>query len=367
MGIQDFAGKAYDKAKQIVTGNSAEANNLNSLTKEFKSALSKNSTLFGDAIKGDDWYKIYGYQFVVEIVKDPPKPTNTGIGLLDDVVDAAKSSLPQSDLRYFTLPIPPSSYNVAPVMASKATPTMGGVTEEVSEVKMWSISLEGTTGMAIVRQSGDEIDRQKMCRTFRDVITTTGALSGFLSQYNDLIAKAGGLADRVLTAGQNLFDDDMSAADKVASVTGSVNGAMSDMVAPANPITGSAVSDISNGFLEASELKRFLCMYHSLKGISPQKYNLYFVDQKSDQVWRVSIRNIAFSKNSQNPNLIRYQIAMTGWDSKPVSSLITTKGRKAVDRFGPGGDLKQVSVMGSAKNLDLLDGWAVRLRKGISR
>lgn len=276
------------------------------------------------AINGENWYKVYGYQFHIEDKKSDGKANSK---------------------YYFTLPIPPQSISVTPVIPAKATPTMGGVVEEHSPVTFWQINLMGTTGVAISRRPGDEQNRQYMAGQFREILSTTGLLAGKFNQLNKAINKIGGIVDNTISTIQNIQDGKNPLNQVTAGVKGVV-GAVNNSLLPQIPYAASAVSRDTNGFTEAQELQLFFYVYQQLKSQDPQRYDLYFTIYKTNQRWRTIVRNFSLQQSANEPMSYKYQISLQGWDCKSADKESDLS--KAFDRFGPEGDLKTVNTMGIA-------------------
>lgn len=285
------------------------------------------------SVQGQDWYKVFGYQFVIE-QRNPPSPEkkNSASGLLASATSSLASAgfnLPAVNTavikRYnYTLPIPPQAFIVKPIMANRITPTIGGVVEEVSPVTFWMITMSGTTGTAIGRQGNTNDDFKQIASKFRQNISTTGLLSGIAQQANSILNKTGNFIDQVTTGG-------------IGNVVGAVNNALT----PNLPYSGSGVDPESNGFVEMQNLEKFLYIYQKLKFNHPSEYDLYFVCHKTRQKWKVAVKDFSVQQNAQNPHLYRYQIQLQGWD---VSNSAFSGERIEFDRFGQNGDLKEVNT-----------------------
>lgn len=270
------------------------------------------------SIKGDDWYKLYGHQFEVVI-----KSQQQGIGPLTQAGVG-----PNDDTKYFTLPIPPQSIVISPVFPNQTTPTAGGVVEEVSSVVFWRINMSGTMGIAVGRSDDDINKKQRMAEVFRTRVSTTGLLSGISAELNQTINKASNIIGSLSDIANN----------PLAAVVGAVNNTL----LPPNPYTASAVPQNSNGFTEIHELQKFFYHYHTLKSADPDKYELYFTQLKTNQRWRVVVKNYTIKQSAPNSHLYRYDMALVGWDCKDSGSV----NRTAVNRFGPDGDLAEVNTLG---------------------
>jgi hypothetical protein len=132
-------------------------------------------------------------------------------------------------------------------------------------------------------------------------------------------------------------------------VINGVSGAIQNAMLPVTPITGSAVSKMSNGFSEIQELHRFLLLYSRLKGAFPQKYSLRFRNFKTQQDWQCSLQDFSIQQNATNPHLYRYNIQLKCWDVKNTDA--KAPGASGADRFQAGGDLASVNTLSFAQAL----------------
>lgn len=369
----DNTSKAFKEVMGLFGGKTA-GNSLESLLGQDSGLLNKDDLKNLWSCNAQDWYEVFGYQFIVKQKINPPPKEKSGDSLttgiakfVKKVVDYfsdADSASDQQSFYYFTLPIPPTSKIINAVFPSKATATFGGVAEEVSPVKFWNIALEGTTGTGIGRDESDEIQRKRMSTKFRKVITTTGLMDGFYAQARLISNKTVGLLDRAVDV------VDVTKSDYEAATSGSLRafarsaadaahhlkGAINDTLTPPLPYASSGVDNVRNGFKEAQELQRFYYIYHMLRGKYPKKYELYYADIKTDQVWRVTIEHFSLKQNAQNPNLWKYSIKLKGWDVRSYKDFtaLSEEDYEAYDRFGPRGDLREVNAVDSRKLPELL-------------
>jgi len=352
-------------------------------------------------IDGENWHEVFGYRFSVAFVKNgdvneslssTPKEKGTlskitdvtdalGLGGVSDLIESSVSAFqfgsifPSNsdltfteenlDFRHFTLPIPPQSMVVKPIIPSRITPTFGGVVEEVSKVKLWTISMSGTTGTGVSQTAGGfndlldtttealkaatgigndtSINRNSMAKRFREVIETTGLVSG-----KQGILKTAFETDLALSAATNTLNA-LSAGDvsqAKSSVEDALIGAKNLDYLPKTPFSSSSVSGASNGFVEIQELQKFFYSYHALKDRHPNSYALLFTNSKTDQSWRCSVKDFVIQQSAENPFLYRYQINLQCWDVRSSKEVFTdTALSQPFDRFGPGGDLFGVDMV----------------------
>lgn len=253
------------------------------------------------------------------------------IGLQDELDEAIASSISANETpvrwRHFTLPIPPSQMVTKPIIASKVTPTLGGVVEETSQVKMWLLSMGGTTGTSPSRFLEDRIKREKIATRFRDVIETTGLFNSASAQFQQFVGERG-----------STFSTRIEKPPK-----GAVN---TDNVPPVFFNT-SGIDGSSNGFTESQELQKFFFMYNALKSRYPKNYALIFSNLKTDQSWRCVVRDFQLQQNAENPMLYKYNINLECWNVRSAKRLLSGAGIDNVDRFGPGGDLAGTNTLTS--------------------
>jgi len=314
MGLVDDYKKGAQDALDSLTGQTKP------LHKVYKEVIGSEVW----SITGSDWDKVYGYRF---------------------------SIIAKKSVWYFTLPIPPQNLVIKPLMASKVTPTMGGIVEETTGIQMWSIQMSGTTGISATRAEKDwlgtetpaaNVQRKDVAKKFRDNISTTGLLAGIAANLNRTIAKVGGVADVIVdaagSAAESLGSGDFKSV--AADIAAGFVGAAVTALLPPLPYSGSAVNENSNGFTEAQELQKFFYMYSKLKGLAPKEYILRFTCFKTNQDWQVAVKDFSLQISSQNPNLYKYSIVLQGWDIKAPGDK-----RKAFDRFSRSGDLHSVNTI----------------------
>lgn len=325
MGFGDILGQAVDaladggKSFLASAGFGGVTANGNIYTEAFLKGAIPSEVPW--EISGQDWYKVFPYQFVVTT----------------PAAESSKDAKTASDQRFFyTLPLPPQSMVVKMVPASRATPTVGGVVEETSDNVFWVIQMTGTTGTAVSRK--DITDRQAMAGKFRKKLETTGLLSGIAANLNTIVGKVGNTADQVLNAASAFNKGDYS------SIAGSVIGAVNNAILPQLPYSGSAVDAVTNGFTEMQEFNRFLYTFSRLKGSNPKSYNLEFWDHKEQKRYRIILQDFTIQRSAQNPNLYRYSVQLGAWNVRPLSS---SERAKDYDRFAPGGDLASVNTVGA--------------------
>jgi len=333
---------------------SSISDSFSSLTGIFAGAGGNQATPEKFKIVGQDWYKVFGYQFVISHSEEPEVEQTQG-GFLDGISNAFNQLTSLFDggaadsdplTKYYTLPIPPQSIVIKPIIASQATPTLGGVVEETSENVLWMISMQGTTGIAVSRDlNGQSVDRKTVAKQFRDTISTTGLLAGVAGQLNQTIAQIGGVADAAIDSFQSFASGD------IAGGIGNAVNAANTAVLPPLPYAGSAVSEKSNGFTEIQELVKFFDKYNELKHANPKQYSLLFRMYKTNQEWNCIVQDFSIQKSAQSPHLWRYNLVLKCWALRVVGANLPGSGE--FDRFGSNGDLKSVNTVGLGA-LDML-------------
>jgi len=300
-------------------------------------------------IDGESWSKVFSHQFIIEETSD--RPASDFIG----------TPLSKVTSYYFTLPIPPQSISIEPILPGSVTPTIGGVVEEISAVSLWRISLSGTMGISPSRDTDDMFDRKKIASVFRTRIATTGLLAGLSASVQATLSKASGIVN---AASQAASAVDGFSLDSAGAIAGGVTGALNNALLPPIPFSSSAVDGDSNGFTETQELQKFFYLYSYLKAKNPKKYNLFFVNYKTNQQWQVQVKKYPIRQSAANPNLYRYDIQMIGWNCEEPDDTFADP----VDRFGPKGDLASVNTVGLAAigKLKSMSGGITKKSKGQS-
>jgi hypothetical protein len=238
----------------------------------------------------------------------------------------------------FSLPIPPESVTIAPIVASAVTPTLGGVVEETSANVFWQISLQGSMGLSTSRQTS--LAPASGADAFRKTVSSAGFISGAVQ----------GLANTIQTW-----------ADTIDTVT---NGNALDAL---NAVAGnklwfrrSAVMQNRNGFYEILLFHKFLQMYSLAKEKEPQLWSLYFRHHKNNQQWRVVVTDFRVQNSKDSPMGHKYAIAFKGWDLRSPDAL----DRGAVDRFGKDGDLYVANTLTLTGVLTKARGLVNTIRRG---
>lgn len=341
-----------DVGKLVSAGIDAFKNNGNGVpASPYSEIFTQNSDdLFGDnstskafyLVDAKDWYQTYPYRF---IVKSKTK----------DYI--------------YSLPIPPQSLSVSPVIPSQATATLGGVVEESSPVVFWNVSMQGTFGQAISKQ--DPTRPAGRSDEFRRVFTSGGLLGSALSNLANTagnVLKAATLNVNpleLLGSTQLPYSQSFVNADTPAS-----KGSIGDAIQSIKNIAGgdSGTRDASqlvttggNGFTEVHAFQNFLLAYQKLAGQRPSEFSLYFQSIKDNCQWRCIIASPpSFSKNAQRPFMYDYSISLKCWGLTEVDAK-----EPPIDRFGPGGDLSDVTSATATGAFTKMSNLAATLKKGL--
>lgn len=262
-----------------------------------------------------NFWQIYPYQFVIMVEGEDPSSIREYI---------------------YTLPIPPESLQTKMVMASEATPTLGGVVEETSQNKLWMVSLSGTTGMAVGRgdESGVSEDTAKAATKFRNIIGTTGLLAGLSAAVNEIGGQVAGIA-----SGISQF-----ASSPGAGIANTIQAAL----LPNLPYASSAVSKKSNGYSEIARMQRFFYMYSVYHEGAPNKVRLEFRNVKDNQRFRCVIKDFQVTKGVQEPYLYRYRITAKCWQPRDLKG-VDEESIAEINRFDPAtGDMPSVNTLTAA-------------------
>lgn len=377
--VIDSAKEKFSNATENLTGRNKKGDSNsgsapNSAADSYMNFISKEG--IGPKLwytEGADWYKVFGYRFSIAYVEGNNTDIETALSQYKEA-ESAKSKgsggpfSPENlfsksasegkknkdnvvNFLHFTLPIPPQSLVVKPVIPSRVTATLGGVVEESSQVKFWITNMSGTTGTSVSRLEKDVISRNTMANKFREALETTGLFAGVVAQGNDIINKIGNIADGIL---ENGFTP--------SGLTGVIN----DALTPSLPYSKSAVDNKTNGFVEAQELQKFFYIYSALKARYPKKYALMFTNFKTDQSFRCVVKDFQLLQSADSPYLFKYNISLQCWGVRASRGLFAgTDGVMPTDRFGPGGDLSPVNTITSDQTLDILAGNGNSLLRGL--
>jgi hypothetical protein len=343
MGLLDQAVDTLKSAAQALTGVSTQqSKSIYEEANDLK-VIENGTGGYPWDIDGNDWHKVFAYQFVVSEGAQQVSP-QAAIASGADIINFENGLTDEGGEFLYTLPIPPQSLNTRMIPASQVTPTFGGVVEETGSNVFWLITMSGTTGIAVSRTSNGQtgyISRDQMAQQFRDKIATTGLLSGPLAGLGSALSKIGGIADTAIGAANAFSSGDISGG------IGGVVGAINEALLPPLPYGGSAVNQKTNGYTEIQELHRFLYTYSRLKASNADRFRLKFRNYKTGQEWDCVLQDFQIQQSAQNPMLYRYTISLKCWNLRPVNK--AEKDAAVYDRFGPHGDLKAVNTVGLAQ------------------
>lgn len=323
----DIAGsldKATSAVNSLTSASGSNSNNPQSSQALISQQTDTEDTSLKERLKGsfgDRWFRIYPYQFIVE--------------------DSASKN------KYiYTLPIPPSSMTLQPVMASRVTPTLSGMVEQTSAIRLWRIQFQGTTGISIGRgvTGSSPEDRSLPSAQFRSVISTTGMLTGLFDAAGSALRKLGNIADSLSA---------FSSVNSVGGAMGALANSAQAMLMPNLPYASSAVPRDVNGFTEIHHLHWFIYQYTRLKETNPDNWSMYFIDWKSLTKWRIIINGFSISRNADKPFLYNYSMSLEAWDMAHPGDQASGNGNE-VNRFE--GDLKTVNTLSITQTLNKTKG-----------
>ena len=357
MNLKAMIKAAADRIKPSPTLEGKEKYFISDFFYDVERYAQNNSNLSGARslyrVSADDWYKTFPYRFVI-------KWNNNG---------------KTQRILYYSLPIPPESLSYQMVSASQLTPTLGGVVEETSQNLFWQISLAGTTGIAISRAYQNPKDNPEFSYDYANnpyaaepLFSSQKTIEGLdepaSQEANFRKILKGGIFANTLNKLSNIkdavsgaIDDPQSGMYGLLEGLASTNQRFNKSAVPTSitesrteitDIGGiSAFQDVAskanastNGYVEIHILHNFLNAYSKLKEIYPEDVSLYFESQKDNMQWQVIVKGFGFQKSAAQPYLYKYNISLQGFDLKETGEFGK---RKVVDRFGPNGDLGNVS------------------------
>jgi hypothetical protein len=306
---------------------------------EIKGILSEPKSFdskFFHKFRPSDWFKVYPYMFQIRDITKPFSPEGQDNGMVSS----------------FYLPIPPQSMTIQQLSTATAHATIGGVVEEVSAPVFWTITLVGTTGMAM---NGEDHPSASGRKTLSEV---TGQASAIESLIGGLAKKAINAVTDVLVPEKELpFGMNGSAVstpkpDYVEKIDSNPSASTASgfaarllKAATGGLMAGSAekASPYSNGFAWDLTLRNFFLIYQRERS-KDTNLGLFFIDQKTNAAYQCVPRSVQFQKSANNPMVSSYTIILQCWNLTGADQIIKPK---EVERFGPNGDLKEVNTVSS--------------------
>lgn len=287
--IKQFGGKAKDQLnnlkasftgeqKKSVPGEDGEMDALEIALHNMQARSQSFISLMDDSIRiqnftknvmYSDWKDRFPYKFT--IIKTNPQSKSGYFGVAT-----------------FRLLINPQDVTINTPFAIKTTVTSGGILEEHNGTPLKMITINGTTGLNIVRPSSD-ISKSKQ-GVMGDLFGgTISAAKSFVSS---------------LRSSKNEF---MSAFNKTGSKT-------------VNEVTSVQMNSKATGYYQYHMLRIFLETYAKIKA-SPNgnAYRLVFEMHKDKQFYLVTPNNFTTKKSVSSPLEYQYTIAMTAWGSIPMN------------------------------------------------
>jgi hypothetical protein len=321
-------------------------------------------------INPSNWYKYFPYKFEIHSIGG----TVTTASVFSFNVSTGKSGMETTKevgdtlQAEFHLPIPPQQISIQHIPATEATPTMGGIVEEVSYPTLFTITISGSTGMSVGSEGFGGSPANKW-------IGEKPAKSVYQRETYEELTGIANVAGRVANAALNTLDRVASLVTPEVTVPFSRYGSgvytpdsgmeQEDDTAidfwnpptPANSSWGSRLlKSITSGFMEEGKkpslycngfaidhaMRQFFLMYQKNRAQDTWKAEtaLFFVDTKSNTRYRITPRSLNFSRTSDSPFTTTYSMVFRAWDLQDASMSSSTT-TSAVDRLAPGGDLAE--------------------------
>jgi hypothetical protein len=288
-----------------------------------------------------DWYKLYPFVFQIRDITAKASSRSRRTKDTDAGLQAT-----------FYLPIPPQSMTTQQLSTAIAHPTLGGVVEECSAPVFWTITLVGTTGMAM--NGSDKAPYTSGRRSFEDVSGQKGVIAETAANLaNKVLDTASSFitSEKSLPFGLNgsavTTPQDSVVTELVSSAASTSNWATQLAKAASAGLGGGMAEEatpFSNGFIWDHALKNFFLIYQRERAKNPN-LGLFFIDEKNRSAYRCVPRSVQFQKSSANPYVSMYTIILQCWDLKDSTEF---KKPEAIDRFDPNkGDLKEVYTVTS--------------------
>jgi hypothetical protein len=359
----------------------------------------ENSTKLFYAVNPSNWFKYFPYKFEIGTLSSSGGNQATGsreehkeIGITKVesiyafVTNTAKgenvsNKLVSSSFKLtheFYLPIPPQQYSIQHIPATEATPTMGGIVEEVSYPTLFTITLSGSTGMSI---SGGQMGSSGSSKEgFMDVSPIVSSQRQTFDELMGISTVAGRVANAAMNSLERIGNL-LTPENAVPFARGGTAVSTSDPNYPSSKdnksggptadtwrhatmqedggwlkglvdsITGPFAAKSkpptlwTNGFALDHAMRQFFLIYQREKakevgGWRAPETALFFVDTKSNTRYRVTPRSLNFSRTADTPFTTTYSMVFRAWDLKDASAS-SAYNPSAVDRLSPGGDLAE--------------------------
>lgn len=253
------------------------------------------------------------------------------------------------------LPIPPQSMTTQALSTSDAYATLGGVVEETSKPVFWTITLVGSCGLSASSNSltgGEDKSINPIFRKTADTLGNANTVTGKL--INNAINAATNL---ITTPEPSLPFAPYGSAVTTPALGDTAPATFSAEASESNPLLTKFLGQLagnspvkstmfSNGFAWSHALKQFFMIYAREKELD-NSLSLHFVDVKNNSQYRVVERSSQFQQLANSPFQQSYNIVLKCWNLSGAD----TSGIKlpsAVNRFGEGGDLKEVRTASAA-------------------
>lgn len=192
--------------------------------------------------------------------------------------------------------IPPSSITITTPFAINVSATNGGILEEHNGVVFRNIQISGTTGVfrdktVLGNRNNKPGLAQKLGNAFAPA--TTAAITGLISQVSSL----------------------------VKSVVGEGPGEIGDID---KKLKGNPNSLVNTGYFQYWQLYNFIAAYAQFKKEKKNEFvRLVFCSSKDNIAYVVTPLSFELKRDTTNPLLYHYNIALKSWDIVPASVGIT--------------------------------------------
>lgn len=381
------------------------------VTSAFEAAIAN----FSQGLNGQDWYKIFPYQFVLidrtdnpppvdysDLVPPPANPQGSS-GVLSSSINSGATNFLGADLDVTSV----TSLETGAAAAGVGAAADAENASSVAAMKDWQKAKDDYDSKAAAREEQNAtrvvytlpippdalnvkpLMASEATATMSGVVEETSPVVFWMITLSGTTGVAIGRNDGSesftdTTNAATIFRDNLSTTGLLAGLgaglgklaatvtdvgnsignlktdigNGDVGSGVSDLgdianaaLLPKLPYFNSAVSEYGNGYLEMNLLHRFIVAYGDLKAERPSGTKLYFINHKDGQQFRVVVKDFQIQKSVNEPQLYRYKIVLKGWDLRDPGE---TAG-PPIDRFKT--DLSPVNtttLTGMAKSMNNL-------------
>ncbi len=270
-----------------------------------------------------------------------------------EIRDLSQSAGSDTSIRVY-LPFPPRSLTAKDVSTSEAHATIGGVVEETSPTVFYRLTLDGTCGVSAnsfaLTGSGSDILQTKFRKYVDDVTGRTNPLFRLIGSISDEISGVLGTEGVLPYSGQGSAvggSNNAIAPEKLGQGVSPPSSAsfterlrLTALRSTTNEESKNA-SLFSNGFAWTHTLRQLFLVYRREKSLN-SNLALFFVDVKSNTEYRCIAKDVQLRRSAESPYMIDYSIELKCWDLQSVGGANVPK---AINRFGPDGDLATVNTV----------------------